>query len=64
MLHRSGPYDEEKLVKSLKGYLPMAGSEENDSFEVPYFDDEMQKVMIANFVWLNGQWVFIDTRDH
>lgn len=63
MLHRSGPFDEENLIKSLKEYLPVNGKEEKDVFEVGYVDDDLNKVMIANFVWLNKQWLYIDSRE-
>jgi hypothetical protein len=63
MLHRAGPFDEVSLVKALKGYLPINGLELNQTFEVEYMDDDLHQVMIANFVWLNDQWIFIDVRE-
>jgi len=63
MLHRSGPFDEDGFIKSLKKYLPANGRQTNEVFEIEYIDDDLQKVMVANFVWLNKQWVYIDVRD-
>jgi hypothetical protein len=63
MLHRTGPFNEESLVKSLLGYLPLNGKGEKDCFEVEYMDEELQRIMVANFIWVNHQWIFIDVRD-
>jgi hypothetical protein len=61
MIHREGPFDQEKLINSLQGYLPLDG-EDIHSFDIEYIDDELSKVMVANFVWINGQWIYIDSR--
>lgn len=60
MLHRSGPFNEETLIKSLKEYLPLNGNDERDVYDVQYMDEDLNTIMVANFVWLNKQWVFID----
>lgn len=63
MLHRTGPFDQDSLIESLKGYLPVNGKDDRDVFEVEYTDDQKEMVMIANFIWINNQWVFIDIRE-
>jgi hypothetical protein len=61
MLHYSGKFDDEKLVAALQGYLPFDGWG-IDSYDIEYVDEHKQQVMVANFVWINEQWVYIDSR--
>lgn len=61
MLHRSGRFDEESLIKALQGFLPYSG-ENMQSYDVQYIDDEIGEVMVANFIWINKQWVYVDSR--
>jgi hypothetical protein len=61
MLHRSGPFNEEKLIDALKGHLPYVG-QDLESFDVRYMDDELQEIMVANFIWINNQWIYVDSR--
>lgn len=61
MIHRSGPFDEERLVMALKGCLPYSGQHLR-SFDVTYVDDDIGEVMLANFIWVNDQWVYVDSR--
>jgi hypothetical protein len=61
MLHRSGPYDEYSLVEALKNHLPYSG-EDLQSYDVNYMDDDIGEVMVANFIWINDQWVYVDSR--
>lgn len=63
MLHRSGPYDEEALIDALKGYLPLYGKREKEVCEIPYKDVDAGKVMMAKFMWLAKQWVFVDANE-
>lgn len=60
MLHRSGPYHEEALIDALKEYLPLYGKKEKEVCEIPYKDEG--KVMIAKFMWLAQQWVYVESR--
>ena len=60
MLHRSGPFDEEELIEALKGYLPLYGKKEKEECLIPYKDSDI--TMMAVFVWLAGQWVYVKSR--
>jgi hypothetical protein len=62
MLHLSGLYDQEKLEEALKRYLPFDG-ESIQSYDVEYMDDDLGLIMLANFIWLNEQWVYVDSRN-
>ena len=61
MLHCGGPFDQRKFEDALKKYLPFNG-EEVQSYDVEYIDDDLGQVMLANFIWLNEQWVYVDSR--
>jgi hypothetical protein len=61
MIHRRGPFDREQLAHALKGYLPFDGKN-IQSYDVEYFDEELGETMLANFVWINSQWVYVDSR--
>jgi hypothetical protein len=63
MLHFSGSRGQQELIDALTGFLPLYGSKSRQHYEVEYMDDDKHQVMIANFVWLNSQWVFIDARE-
>ena len=63
MLHRNGPFDQEGLVRALSGYLPLNSNGDLQVYDVEYADDDLEKLMVANFIWLNSQWVFIDVRE-
>jgi hypothetical protein len=61
MLHRRGPFNQEQLVEELKKHLPFDG-ESIQSYDVEYVDEDLDGIMIANFIWLNDQWVYVDSR--
>lgn len=61
MLHRAGPFDEEQLIDALKKYLPMYGEKEKEEYMVPYNDSSIR--MVAVFIWLSGQWVYVKSRE-
>ncbi len=61
MLHRRGPFDEDQLIEALQKHLPFDG-ESMQSFDVEYMDEDLNRVMIANFIWVNDQWVYVDAR--
>jgi hypothetical protein len=60
MLHRRGPLDQEHLVESLKKYLPYDGAQIL-SYDVEYMDDDLGEIIVANFIWVNSQWVYVDS---
>lgn len=60
MLHRAGPFDEEQLIEALKSYLPLYGKEEKEECLIPYVDTGVR--MVAVFIWLAGQWVYVKSR--
>lgn len=62
MIHCSGPFDEEGLIKALAGFLPYTG-DDMQSYDVQYKDDTLGKCFIANFIWINKQWVYVDSRE-
>jgi hypothetical protein len=62
VIHFSGPFTEERISTALSGYLPYSG-EGIQSYDVEYHDDNTDKVMIANFIWINEQWVYLDSRE-
>ena len=61
MLHCRGPFDQEKFEEALKKYLPYDGKDVL-SYDVEYKDENLDKMMTANFIWLNDQWVYVDSR--
>lgn len=61
MIHRRGPFDQEQLEDALRKHLPFDG-ESTQSYDVEYMDDDLGQVMLANFIWLNDQWVYVDSR--
>lgn len=61
MLHRRGPLNQEQLEDALKKYLPYDG-EQLLSYDVEYMDEDLDEVIVANFIWLNNQWVYVDSR--
>lgn len=61
MLHRRGPFNQDQLIEELQKHLPFDG-ESMQSYDVEYMDEDLKQVMIANFIWVNQQWVFVDSR--
>ena len=61
MLHCRGSFDQEQLEEALKKHLPFDG-ESMQSFDVEYVVDDLGEVMLANFIWLSDQWVYVDSR--
>jgi hypothetical protein len=62
MLHRFGLMVIEDLIDALKKDLPLYAGE-GENCEVPYKDDDLNRVMMAKFVWLAEQWVYVDVRE-
>ena len=61
MLHRAGPFNQDSLIKALLSYLPYDG-DDLLSYDVEYMDDDLDVIMVANFIWVNDQWVYVDSR--
>lgn len=61
MLLRAGPFDAGKLIDALKFYLPLYGRQEKEECEVPYKDNG--KIMLAKFLWMAEQWVYVDVKE-
>jgi hypothetical protein len=53
MLTRTGPYNETALVDAARGYLHLYADG-----KVPYMDEGVQAFVV--FVFVNGQWVFVE----
>jgi hypothetical protein len=61
MLYRRGQFNQDQLEDALKKYLPYDG-QDLLSYDVEYVDEDLGEIMVANFVWLNEQWVYVDSR--
>jgi hypothetical protein len=55
MLTRSGPYNEEALIKAARGYLHLYADG-----KVPYKEEGSEKVCYVLFFNVNSQWIFIE----
>ena len=62
MLTRDGSFDEEELADAAKNYLPLYGKAEREECRVPYKEASTGAVNYIVFIWLAGQWVFVDRK--
>lgn len=62
MLIRTGYFDKDALIDSLKSYLPLYGKQDRQELEIPYREGSTGRVQYGKFQWLTDHWEFLGVR--
>lgn len=62
MLTYHGKFDEQEVADAARLYLPLYGVKEREMAEVPFKNGDTGEKRFIQFMWLAGQWVFVDVK--